>query len=681
MYGLALLFGETLVSLATGNLLSNEFYKLATSLYALIGLLIGISAHPIRVIIRYISQWAFKLELKNLRDALIIAVFLIFLQGLVVINELVLAGLGFYSLISIMGDLLWLILCIALLCCLSLLSKRISSFFALRLLIGVVLCSILISTFFTFLKNPLTDDNLHLFLQIVYIALAFLFLFSIPMLLLPSRKIGAMLSTLVSVCLCLIALDSVGSGIIRGFFLSNNRDVEGKPNVILIVVDTLRADHLSCYGYNFNTSPNIDRFCLESAKFDNCFSPANWTAPGHASIFTGRYPISDGVHKVLVVNDQSVSPVHCMPLDSDEITLAEILRTSGYQTAAVISNTAIVSREFGFDQGFEYWFAKPPSFPSLFFIMRKFLDDIHWCILLHPSYRRAEDITNIALRWVKGNSKKPFFLFLNYMDPHQPWLPPYPYDALFPGKIENYLLDTEAVRKSKKKLDRKELKHIQSQYDGEIAYLDKQLGMLFESLKSYRLYDNSIVIITSDHGEFLGEHGLVDHQVGLYNPITMVPLIIKPYKDFSWLANTNQLVQTVDIVPTVLEMLGIEVPREVQGESLLGEITHPIISQHYADAHIQKWFGGQFGSDQISLIGKRYKLISSMGEARALYDFYSDPKENINLVTENLEESQYLLGKLRQWRDSVDTRLSDAKRLPNLDDATVEQLKALGYLR
>jgi len=680
LYGLGLMFSETLVGYVTGNTLESKYYLFAVPIYTCIGFLASATVPAIRKALHKILRLLVKRDLHLIHNLIILSFFFILFQGGVVINEVILEGSSFYSPFSLLADFLWFVLCLALVSGMSFFSKRILKGFGLRLFLGFFLTSLIISTLYNHIPPPHQQmPVLAVTFHIICIFLICAISMILPLVILPGRNIGFVLTLLVYSILYVLTLDSIGGGFHLSILHSKAPDGKIKSNVILIVLDTLRADHLSCYGYGLQTSPNIDRIGRIGSRLDNCFSSSNWTPPGHSSIFTGRYSISHGSHKILTSRSSGSKHVSCIPLGKDETTLAEIYKENGYQTAAVVSNRGFVSGEFGLDQGFDYWFANPPPLPVVYQIWRKISKYTGCDIPPQPSYRRAKDITQTSLRWIRQKQNEPFFLFMNYADPHVPYQPPHPYDRKFEGKIDDFRLDLDGIRQGTKKMNSKQKKHILSQYDGEIAYLDDQLGIFIKKLNDWNIFDDSIIVITSDHGEFLGERGLVDHQIGLYNPVTRVPLVIKPNLKLDRVLTENQFVSTIDIMPTLLQMTGIHIPKSVQGESLTGAITHPIIAQHYTDHVVLNWFGGSFGKDKIALIQNGYKLITTSGKIQELYDLPSDPEEKNNLIEKEIYIAELLHEKLKPWIDLVDKKTTTMEDLPELDDHSLERLKSLGY--
>ncbi|HEX3035185.1 MAG TPA: sulfatase, partial [Thermodesulfobacteriota bacterium] len=242
-----------------------------------------------------------------------------------------------------------------------------------------------------------------------------------------------------------------------------------RPNVILISIDTLRADHLSCYGYSRNTSPNIDRFAKDSVLFKNTIAQAPWTLPSHMSLFTSLYPSSHGV----ILKDRR--------LDNKHLTIAEILQNAGYETVA-FTDDGYLSRKFGY-QGFDDF------------------DDTSY--YFHGS-GGVETIYKKAVNWLRDSHPKPFFLFLHTYEVHAPFDPPPDYDIYsdknYKGIVEVFGKSNDYYERIKPQMTLKDYHYVIDKYDGGIYYTDHFLGKLFKELKDLGLYDKSIIVITSDHG-------------------------------------------------------------------------------------------------------------------------------------------------------------------------------------
>ncbi len=288
------------------------------------------------------------------------------------------------------------------------------------------------------------------------------------------------------------------------------------PNVLVIVVDTLRADHLSSYGYSRTTSPHIDELAKQGVLFERTFSSSSWTLPSHASMLTGRYPHDHGATMVR--------------LEPGPPTLGEALIERGYRTAAFSANTIYFSQMRGFGRGFHH-------FEDIFcstadravrtvygrMIYRYVLRALGYENI--PARKSAGDINRALLRWLEPQPQRPFFAFLNYMDTHDPYLPPKPYRGRFsklasPGGRVN-----EFIGRHRPKLTPEQLQGEIDAYDGAIAYVDDEIGKLMEELKKRNLAENTLVVITSDHGESFGEHGLFTHRNALYRNLIHVPLV------------------------------------------------------------------------------------------------------------------------------------------------------------
>ena len=304
-------------------------------------------------------------------------------------------------------------------------------------------------------------------------------------------------------------------------------------SVLLISIDTLRADHLGCYGYNRDSTPTIDALAKQSAKFERAFAPVPLTLPSHAALLTGTYPFYNGVR------DQ---PGFRLP--DDIPTLAEYFSRAGYATAAVLGSP-VLSRRFGLSRGFgEY-------------------DDRFGASTVKteaglPTVKRpAESVARLALAWLDCRTPgKSYFLWLHFYDPHLPYGAPEPFRSRFSSQP----------------------------YDGEIAYADSALATLFAGLRRRGLYDSTVIALTADHGEGLGDHGESTHGYFLYDSTLRVPLLVKPAPARATEVRTS--VGLVDLAPTLLRLAGISVPPTMQGVDLSGSVLsaeeprpHPVYAE------------------------------------------------------------------------------------------------------
>ncbi len=292
---------------------------------------------------------------------------------------------------------------------------------------------------------------------------------------------------------------------------------ESDINVLWIVLDTVRASSLSLYGYYRATSPNLERLAQLGANFAKAIAPASWTLQSHASMFTGRYPFD-------------LSAEWDVPLDNTYLTLAEVFRHSGYETAGFVANYYFLSPSFGINRGFDHYesFRLTPgrAFRSTAigeeaYSKWRFFDKIE----KNNSFgnKNAEILRIEFLRWLDRRSQtKPYFAFMNFIDAHAPYLPPARYVSRFTD--DKPIANIPAKAELRKDPD---LIHgLQDAYDGEIAYLDEQIGKLYDELAQRGQANNTLLVISSDHGEHFGEHGLLDHGTSNYLPLLHVPLLL-----------------------------------------------------------------------------------------------------------------------------------------------------------
>ena len=319
----------------------------------------------------------------------------------------------------------------------------------------------------------------------------------------------------------------------------------GAPNVLLIVLDTVRAWSLGIYGYPRPTTPELARWMSDGTRFQTVLSTAPWTLPSHATLFTGRFP-------------HELSAGWFSPLDDAQPTLAEVLSARGYASAGFVANTTYCSYESGLARGFSHFEDYPVSIPQLMFSssLGKYLAGSRFTRrkLLRVS---ADEINHRVLGWLDHRpTDRPFFVFLNYLDTHNPYQPPAPYDTLFSDAgAERYL---EAIREdTPARLWTPEARRAAvDKYDESLAYLDATLGRLFAELKRRGLWDNTVVIVTSDHGEEFGEHNVFFHGNSLYRPALEVPLLVR----FPGRVPSGRLVTTPvslkDLAATVVDLSG-----------------------------------------------------------------------------------------------------------------------------
>ena len=339
-------------------------------------------------------------------------------------------------------------------------------------------------------------------------------------------------------------------------------DLKDKPNILWIVADAVRADHLSCYGYHRKTTPNIDRIASEGVLFENAISAAPWTLPSCASMFTGMYPgkhATDAEHRYLADNFH---------------TIAELLRSYGYKTFGY-SNNPWVSPDTNLSQGFDTFEVseEAPAYSPLINVATRHI----------PNPAGTEDAgarqTNeVAKKWIENcySAKTPFFIYLHYMEAHDP----YGNTPYFRHYLDANISTAKAKGVNQNPIDyisgnvqmsNEDFEILRALYDGDISYLDFKMNQLFDYLRQLNILDKTVLIITSDHGESFGEHHLMSHMLGVYDTLVHVPLIIVYPKLFKVGSRIVKQVRTIDIFSTILDILGIDWSgaEELQGQTLV----------------------------------------------------------------------------------------------------------------
>ena len=432
------------------------------------------------------------------------------------------------------------------------------------------------------------------------------------------------------------------------------RRLDPRPNILLISLDTTRADHLSVYGYGRKTSPSLEALAGEGILFETAYAPSATTGPSHASLFTSVSPISHGVTK------------NGRELDASWATLAEVLAQEGYETGAVVSSYVLSSR-FGYDRGFssfddDFSQAKVPSGVTLWEgeeIEGRF-------------YGRADDTTDRALAWLEDRPEpeKPFFLFVHYFDPHDPYLVPEGYAPPFqPGP-------KEALKRNR----------VVFMYDATLAYMDQEVGRLFDALDRLQLKENTLVVVTGDHGEGLMERGHWHHGVHIYEEGVRVPLILRLPNQESAGLRVSSPVSWLDLAPSLLALSGIPPQEDFRGESLAEALSAPgtldperpvwLYRRHYSgDADVE---GEPARGEVWGLRRGRWKLIWGEAENRLeLYDLETDPGEKIDLARQRPDQTAVLKAQLEEW---LELQPPGQNRAVLLDDESRQKLEALGYI-
>jgi choline-sulfatase len=417
------------------------------------------------------------------------------------------------------------------------------------------------------------------------------------------------------------------SAVLLGFVLASFAWAQSKqpaqPNVVVITIDTLRADHLGCYGYKQIRTPNIDALAHEGIRFERAFTPVPITLPSHTVIFTGTYPTLNGMH------DFSGNK-----LGAEPPTLAAILKAHGYTTGAVVASGVLDSR-FGLNRGFDFYYDHF-DFNRL---QESNLDEME---------RPGNVVADQILEWLNNNYHKQFFLWMHLYDPHFPYQPPEPYRAEYKSHP----------------------------YDGEIAFADAQVGRLLTFLKQKGLYQRTLIVLSGDHGEGLGEHGEQTHGFFIYNSTLHVPLIMHlPSRGVD--KQVSALVSLADVTPTILNALKIAIPTQVQGKSLLPLLggKPPVEPRFlYSETFLPRLHFNW--SELRGLEMENYHFIDA--PKPELYDLANDPRELQNLYSQKKAVSEQMKAKLDTTIHEYTPGAELAEKTA-LDPALMERLKSLGY--
>jgi len=441
-------------------------------------------------------------------------------------------------------------------------------------------------------------------------------------------------------------------------------------NVVIIVMDAARRDRFSCYGYERETSPNLTKLTAKSTTYTRAYSPGGWTPPAHASLFTGLFPIA---HRCTQENWR---------LGGHLTTLAEMFKAEGYETIGIVENPMLNTR-LNFNQGFlryhETW-----RFPK-------------------EGENRAFSLFKESL--VKGRAKKPFFMFINLIEPHSPYNSSEQFYYQFVSDrsvmIERNMW--QELFMGEKTFTEKEIRHLNELYDAEILYVDWIVGKMIQELQTRDLWEETVFIVTSDHGENIGDHGMMDHVFSLHESIIRIPLIIHYAKLFPPGIRYDYPVQLTDIFPTLLEIIGADAKRyPSQGRSLIGRRDGdeaPVFAEYYYPKQVLeglqkkgliKHDGKKIPLDKYkrrikALIKEDMKLIWASDGNHELYDLLRDPGEKVNLIgrQEYSKSAGDLLDLLNSVVKKYDLKMQDAPPVKEeeLDEATRQRLKSLGYVK
>lgn len=429
-----------------------------------------------------------------------------------------------------------------------------------------------------------------------------------------------------------------------------------KPiNIILIVIDALRADHLGCYGYKRNTSPNIDKLAKEGVMFTQAIAAAGFTVESVPSILAGTYSPTHQVYSFGGLRNPSVK------------TLAWELAKRGYRC-----------------------FLWSNHVPVSFLDIKDGFQGIYVCSLNEENYQPVindHQLTVKVVDWLKAHKDSPFFLYIHYHGSHAPYRPPEPYKSMYlhdkfrdkpefvpisPFKFDNEAYDGSGVIPyvvAENNIT--DPNYYISQYNGAISYTDTQIGQLIDGLKELGLEKNTMIILTADHGEMLGEHNVYFNHHGCYEENIRVPLIIRFPKLFLKGKVIFRQVSLIDITPTVLEVIGVDKPTYMQGKNLLR------LAKIFCTYHTKYVFS--FDRGEYTLRTEKWKLIYS-GQSWELYNLEMDPGELRNLVDERPDKFKQLKQELENWKKHITSPIPSEKGPPLIEEDK-KALRSLGYVQ
>jgi len=408
---------------------------------------------------------------------------------------------------------------------------------------------------------------------------------------------------------------------------AQNKNISTPQNILLITIDTLRADHLGCYGYSQIQTPAIDSLAQEGIRFEWAFTPVPITLPSHASILTSLYPYTHGV-----LNNGEYQ------LSTSIQTLPHILQSHGFATAAFVG-AFVLSKQFGLAQGFDLY--DDELSPTGEKINEAF-----------PLYneRKAEKVTEAALQWLQEKNPSRFFLWVHYFDPHTPYNPPQPFITEYPDRL----------------------------YDGEIAYTDQCITGLLQELEKRNILKDTLVVLVGDHGQGLGEHNEMTHGIFLYDATMRVPLLFR-YPELAAGIVSSDPVKTIDIPPTILEILKIPLPSEWQGESLFPYFYQPHLSHRKKPAIFLETIFPEANFGWSPLQGIRTKKWKYIKAPRPeLYDLQSDPGELNNLLDQYPKQAQNLKNRLQNLLNTLPS--PQKNQTVSMNEETRKRLQSLGYV-
>ena len=457
----------------------------------------------------------------------------------------------------------------------------------------------------------------------------------------------------------------------------------GRPSIVLITLDTTRADHLSLYGYTRRTSPQLKAFASGATLYRHAYATGDMTLATHASMFTGLYPAQHGAHYR--------SDLPATPIASAVPTFPELLRKQGYRTMASVANTVLLDPVWGFARGFDRYVMPNPhpvvSFATPYFLrtgLYKLTLPWLWTEAMRR-FLRGDQIATQGENLLAQTQQGPFFLFLNFMESHRPWISSGEFRTRYPGYDQSFdelsiRSFQDSVLNGTRTVSTDESAKMQAAYDGSIAYLDDVVGGLLRRMKTQPWYTNSLIIVTADHGELFGERNLLTHGNSIAGGVTSIPMIVK-FPGQSAAREVASPVSQIDVFATIAAAAGITPAAQFgldlaagdpDSERILVMESYPLSGLPAGDP--------RKGRMERALVKGRWKVIQARSGQRELYDLWSDPRELTNLFTRQSDVALDLDGRLREWVTSVKAPSGPATSSSEQDEA-IRRLKTLGYIQ
>ncbi len=436
------------------------------------------------------------------------------------------------------------------------------------------------------------------------------------------------------------------------------RRTEAPPNVLLVTLDTVRADHLSTYGYPVATSPRLEGLARHATRYQRALATSPWTIPTHASLFTGKFPFE---HGAITFKVDRPDARNAYPLPNEHVTLAEALQGNGYQTAAFVANGGYLAPRWGFNQGFQSYLTRQV-----------------W----------AAELNKPIKRWLRREAREPFFLFVNYIDAHRPYNS-VPRPGLLPRAVtppdQGRLLTQlcEQVLPARGPVPDELRQRVVDQYDTALANLDEQLGELLDRLVELGLYDRTLIVVTSDHGEYFGEHHLVEHSKDIYEAALRVPLLVKLPGQRTG-REDGTAVSSVDVPRLILEALPGEGPRARLADFPYRPGSHPLLAENEftrAKDLVGRPWSWRFDRIRAAFYDGPWKALRSSDGRHELYQLERDPAEAHDLASAEAARLRQMLTALERFEGSRPRyRHAALPQLAEPDAEEREQLRSLGYL-